>query len=36
MPFLGSINVDDRVPDALWKFNSRTGRPLIEYHEALI
>jgi uncharacterized peroxidase-related enzyme len=36
MPFLPSINVDDKVPHVLGKFNTGTGRPLIEYHEALL
>jgi uncharacterized peroxidase-related enzyme len=36
MPFLPSINVDDKVPHALAKFNTGTGRPLVEYHEALL
>src|ERR671918_253827 len=36
MPFLPSINVDDKVPHVLAKFNTGTGRPLIEYHEALL
>src|ERR687897_3231228 len=36
MPFLPSVNVDDKVPHVLSKFNTGTGRPLIEYHEALL
>ena len=36
MPFLPSINVDDKVPHVLAKFNTGTGRPLVEYHEALL
>jgi uncharacterized peroxidase-related enzyme len=36
MPFLPSVNVDDKVPHVLAKFNTGTGRPLIEYHEALL
>jgi uncharacterized peroxidase-related enzyme len=36
MPFLPSLNVDDKVPHVLAKFNTGTGRPLIEYHEALL
>jgi uncharacterized peroxidase-related enzyme len=36
MPFLPSIQVDDKVPHVLAKFNTGTGRPLIEYHEALL
>lgn len=36
MPFLPSVNLDDKVPHVLAKFNTGTGRPLIEYHEALL
>ena len=36
MPFLPSVNVDDKVPHVLAKFNTGTGRPLIEFHEALL
>lgn len=36
MPFLPSVNVDDKVPHVLAKFNTGTGRPLVEYHEALL
>lgn len=36
MPLLPSVNVDDKVPHVLAKFNTGTGRPLIEYHEALL
>lgn len=36
MPFLPSIRLDDKVPHVLAKFNTGTGRPLIEYHEALL
>src|ERR671919_1962940 len=36
MPFLPSVNVEDKVPHVLAKFNTGTGRPLIEYHEALL
>jgi len=36
MPFLPSVKVDDKVPHVLSKFNTGTGRPLIEYHEALL
>ena len=36
MPFLSSISHDDKVPHVLAKFNTGTGRPLIEYHEALL
>ena len=36
MPFLPSVDVQDKVPHVLAKFNTGTGRPLIEYHEALL
>lgn len=36
MPFLPSIDSEDKVPHVLAKFNTGTGRPLIEYHEALL
>jgi uncharacterized peroxidase-related enzyme len=36
MPFLPSVKIDDKVPHVLSKFNTGTGRPLIEYHEALL
>jgi uncharacterized peroxidase-related enzyme len=36
MPFLPSVNADDKVPHVLAKFNTGTGRPLVEYHEALL
>ena len=36
MPFLPSLSHDDKVPHALAKFNTGTGRPLIEFHEALL
>jgi len=36
MPFLPAINVEDKVPHVLAKFNTGTGRPLIEFHEALL
>jgi uncharacterized peroxidase-related enzyme len=36
MPFLPSIAVDDKVPHVLAKFNTGTGRPLIEFHEVLL
>lgn len=36
MPFLPSVDVEDKVPHVLAKFNTGTGRPLIEYHEALL
>jgi uncharacterized peroxidase-related enzyme len=36
MPFLPSVNTDDKVPHVLAKFNTGTGRPLVEYHEALL
>lgn len=36
MPFLPSVAVEDKVPHVLAKFNTGTGRPLIEYHEALL
>lgn len=36
MPFLPSLNVDDKVPHVLAKFNTGTGRPLVEFHEALL
>ena len=36
MPFLPSVGPEDKVPHVLAKFNTGTGRPLIEYHEALL
>lgn len=36
MPFLSSIKDDDKVPHVLAKFNTGTGRPLLEFHEALL
>ena len=36
MPFLPSVEREDKVPHVLAKFNTGTGRPLIEYHEALL
>jgi uncharacterized peroxidase-related enzyme len=36
MPFLSSISDDDKVPHVLAKFNTGTGRPLLEFHEALL
>ena len=36
MPFLPSLDHADKVPHVLAKFNTGTGRPLIEYHEALL
>jgi uncharacterized peroxidase-related enzyme len=36
MPFLPSVGKEDKVPHVLAKFNTGTGRPLIEYHEALL
>ncbi len=36
MPFLKSLDEHDKVPHVLGKFNTGTGRPLIEYHEALL
>lgn len=36
MPFLPSVLADDKVPHVLAKFNTGTGRPLVEYHEALL
>lgn len=36
MPFLPSVNVDDKVPHVLAKFNTGTGRPLVEFHEKLL
>jgi uncharacterized peroxidase-related enzyme len=40
MPFLPSIELEDKVPHVLAKFNAkygtRTERPLIEFHEALL
>ena len=40
MPFLPSINREDKVPHVLGKFNAKYGtrveRPLVEFHEALL
>ncbi|MBI4521497.1 MAG: peroxidase-related enzyme [Gemmatimonadetes bacterium] len=36
MPFLPSVGPEDKVPHVLGKFNTGTGKPLIEYHEALL
>lgn len=36
MPFLPSISEEDKVPHVLAKFNTGTGKPLLEYHEALL
>ena len=36
MPFLKSIGERDKVPHVLGKFNTGTGRPLIEFHEKLL
>lgn len=36
MPFLPSITEEDKVPHVLAKFNTGTGKPLLEYHEALL
>jgi len=36
MPFLPDIKHDDKVPHVLARFNTGTGRPLVEYHEALL
>lgn len=36
MPFLRSVGKEDKVPHVLARFNTGTGRPLIEYHEALL
>jgi uncharacterized peroxidase-related enzyme len=36
MPFLPSVGKEDKVPHVLARFNTGTGRPLIEYHEALL
>ena len=36
MPFLNSIDERDKVPHVLGKFNTGTGRPLIEFHEKLL
>ena len=36
MPFFPSVAAEDNVPHVLAKFNTGTGRPLIEYHEALL
>jgi uncharacterized peroxidase-related enzyme len=36
MPFLTSLDAEDKVGDALGRFNTGTSRPLIEYHEALL
>ena len=33
MPFLPSIQHDDKVPHVLARFNTGTGLPLIEFHE---
>lgn len=36
MPFLPSVDAEDKVPHVLARFNTGTGRPLIEFHEALL
>jgi uncharacterized peroxidase-related enzyme len=36
MPFLPSVAREDKVPHVLAKFNTGTGRPLIEFHEILL
>jgi uncharacterized peroxidase-related enzyme len=36
MPFLSKITDEDKVPHVLAKFNTGTGRPLLEFHEALL
>lgn len=36
MPFLKSIDDHDKVPHVLAKFNTGTGRPLVEFHEKLL
>jgi AhpD family alkylhydroperoxidase len=36
MPFLPSVGKEDKVPHVLARFNTGTGRPLIEYHEAVL
>jgi len=36
MPFVTRLNNTDKVPHALAAFNTGTGRPLVEYHEALM
>ena len=36
MPFLASIARDAKVPHVLKQFNTGTGRPLLEFHEALL
>lgn len=36
MPFLPTIGPEDKVPHVLSKFNTGTGRPLMEFHQALL
>ena len=36
MPFLASIAQDAKVPHVLQSFNTGTGKPLLEFHEALL
>jgi uncharacterized peroxidase-related enzyme len=36
MPFFSRIKDDDKVPHVLAKFNTGTGRPLLDFHEALL
>ncbi len=36
MPFLSSLRAEDQVPHVLARFDRGTGRPLLEYHEALL
>ncbi len=36
MPFLPTIKDDDKVPHVLARFNTGTGLPLLNFHEALL
>jgi uncharacterized peroxidase-related enzyme len=36
MPFLPSIQNEDKVPHVLAKFNTGTGLPLVQFHEKLL
>lgn len=36
MPFLPSIDKEDKVPHVLGKFSTGTGRPLLDFHQKLL